>query len=143
MTSIILVIAWAELSPFDWVGSIDEWHSRNEWIEWLPLSAYYRADPRPALFDLLKKLLLVGPFGFLLAMRVQTNAAAHPRLFATVTGLLLGALFEAAQIGLPSHSASTTDVLVFGAASWFGAFVFERYLQFNKFPNTGSNRYGT
>ena len=143
MTSIILVIAWAELAPFDWVGSIDEWHSRTESIEWLPLSAYYHADPRPALFDLLKKLLLVGPFGFLLAMRVQTNAAAHPRLLATGAGLLLGALFEAAQIGLRSHSASTTDVLVFGAASWFGAFVFERFLQFNKFPNTASNRYGT
>jgi VanZ family protein len=62
-------------------------------------------------------------------MRVQTNAAAHPRLLATVAGLLLGALFEAAQIGLRSHSASTTDVLVFGAASWFGAFVFERFLR--------------
>ncbi|MGH7871741.1 MAG: VanZ family protein [Candidatus Binatia bacterium] len=128
----VLVAAWAELSPLDWVGSVAEWSTRAERIEWLPLTAYYHADPRLALFDLLKKLLLVGPFGFLLAMRTHRISAAHPRLRATVAGLVLGALFEAAQIGVSSRTASSTDVLLFGLASWFGAFACERFLRFSK-----------
>jgi VanZ family protein len=142
MASSILVIAWAELSPFDWVGSVDEFYHRLDLIEWVPFSAYYGADPRPALFDLLKKLLIAGPFGFLLAIRLQSKLSKHPRLIASFAGLALGALFEAMQIGLRSHTPSTTDVLLFGLASWFGLFVFEKFSQLNKFFSTASNPYG-
>ncbi len=132
----VLVSAWVELSPFDWAGSLAEWSARAERIEWLPLSAYYHADPRLALFDLLKKTLVIGPFGFVLALRAHRISAAHPRLRASLAGLGLGALFEAAQLGVSSHTASSTDVLLFGLASWFGAVVFERLRPFGAFDPT-------
>ena len=96
-------------------------------IEWLPFSSYYSAEPQAALFDLAKKLFLLGSLGFLIA---AGNRAASPRkrqVLATAVGLSVGLILEAAQIGLQSRNPSLTDVLLFGGAAWAGAVVFERY----------------
>ena len=67
ITLILCVVAYAELSPFDWILSTDEIRQRLSKIEWLPFGSYYRAEPQAALFDLAKKLFLLGPLGFLIA----------------------------------------------------------------------------
>src|SRR5215475_7329376 len=53
---IVSIIAYVELSPFDWIRSPDEIPLRIAKIEWLPFSSYYSAEPQAALFDLAKKL---------------------------------------------------------------------------------------
>jgi len=124
---IVCIIAYAELSPFYWIRSRDEISTQVAKIEWLPFSSYYSAEPQAALFDLAKKLFLLGSLGFLIA---AGNCAASPQkrqVFATAVGLLVGLILEAAQIGLRSRNPSLTDVLLFGGAAWAGAVVFERY----------------
>jgi VanZ family protein len=127
---IVLVLgleAYSELSPFDWVSSIDELRGRIATIEWLPLVAYYGADPQTALFDLGKKLFIVGPLGFILASRKRRG-----RLLAAWVGLISGATLEACQLALRSRTASVTDVLLFAVAAWSGAAVFERFSQIRR-----------
>ncbi len=117
---VVGVIIYSELSPFDWI-SIAELSGRVSKIEWLPFSSYYGADPQSALFDLAKKLFLVGPMGFLIAFRNRGGKWASLSV-----GLLCGVVLEAWQIALSSRIPSVTDVLIFGIASWIGAVVYDR-----------------
>jgi VanZ family protein len=122
---IVLVLgleAYSELSPFDWISSIDELRARIARIEWLPFIAYYGAEPQSALFDLGKKLFIMGPFGFLVASRKPSG-----KLLAALVGLISGVILEACQVALRSRTASITDVLLFAVAAWSGAVVFERF----------------
>jgi VanZ family protein len=121
------VVAYSELSPFDWIQSLDELSARISKIEWLPFSSYYGADPQSALFDLGKKLFIVGPLGFLMAARFENKSARERRLIAAVVGLFAGAVLETSQIALRSRTPAMTDVLLFGLASWVGAVISERF----------------
>jgi VanZ family protein len=62
---ILCLVAYSELSPFDWIHSIDEIPLRMAKIEWLPMGSYYHAEPQAALFDLAKKLFCWGRLVFL------------------------------------------------------------------------------
>ena len=121
------LVAYSELSPFDWIQSLDALPARVSKIEWLPLGAYYGADPQSALFDLAKKLFIMGPLGFLIAARSVDKTSRQRRRIAALVGLFAGAVLEASQIALHSRTPSITDVLLFGLASWAGAVLFERF----------------
>ena len=123
----LCIIAYVELSPFDWLRSADEIRLRIAKIEWLPFSSYYSAEPQAALFDLAKKLILLGPLGFLIAAGDRNGSPRKRQALATAAGLLVGLILEAGQIGLQSRNPSLTDILLFGGAAWAGAVVFERY----------------
>src|SRR5215475_12840609 len=124
---VLCIVAYVELSPFDWIRAADEIPLRIAKIEWLPFSSYYSAEPQAALFDLAKKLLLLGPLGFLVAQGRRNGSPRRRYVLAAATGLLLGLILEAGQIGLQSRNPSLTDVLLFGGAAWAGAVAFERY----------------
>jgi len=116
------VMAYAELSPFDWISNTQDLALRWQRIEWMPLGAYYGADPQSALFDLGKKLFIAGPIGLILAARQRGGA----RILALAAGLLGGFVLETAQIFLRTRTPSITDVLLFGAAAWIGAVAFAK-----------------
>ena len=124
---ILCIIAYVELAPFDWIRSADQIPFRIATIEWLPFSSYYGAEPQAALFDLAKKLFLLGPLGFLIAAGNRDGSPRKRQALAATAGLLVGLILEAGQIGLQSRNPSLTDVLLFGGAAWAGAVVFERY----------------
>jgi glycopeptide antibiotics resistance protein len=123
----LCIIAYEELSPFDWIRSADQIPFRVALIEWLPFSSYYSAEPQAALFDLAKKLFLLGPLGFLIAAGTPDVRSRKRQALAATAGLLVGLVLEAGQIALQSRNPSLTDVLLFGGAAWAGAVVFERY----------------
>jgi VanZ family protein len=136
ITLILCVVAYAELSPFDWILSTDEIRQRLSKIEWLPFGSYYRAEPQAALFDLAKKLFLLGPLGFLIAAGKNGGGARKRQTLAVVAGLTVGLIFESGQIALQSRSPSITDVLLFGGACWAGAAIFDRYRFIQRHPNS-------
>ena len=133
------IMVYAELSPFDWIESAAELPLRWAKIEWLPLGAYYRADQQSALFDLGKKLFIAGPLGLLLAARKQHRSIGSARALALLAGLTSGSLLESVQIALRSRTPSVTDILLFGAASWAGALVFERWAKLRDSKNSSSS----
>ena len=90
-------------------------------------SSYYGAEPQAALFDLAKKMFLLGPLGFLIAAGNRDGSPRKQQALAATAGLLVGLILEAGQIALQSRNPSLTDVLLFGGAAWAGAAVFERY----------------
>jgi len=122
----LALLAYSELSPFDWIRSVDELPTRVARIEWLPLASYYSTNPQSAVFDLGKKLFLVTPFGFLLAAKLSSRTS-RCAWFAAVIGLLIGIVFEICQIALRTRVPSVTDALTFGIAAWIGAELYERY----------------
>lgn len=61
---ILCIIAYVELSPFDWIRSADQIPLRIAKIEWLPFSSYYSAEPQAALFDLAKNGCCWVPWAF-------------------------------------------------------------------------------
>jgi len=124
---VLCIVAYVELSPFDWIRAADEIPLRIAKIEWLPFSSYYSAEPQAALFDLAKKLLLLGSLGFLIAQGSRNRSPGRREALAAGAGLLVGLILEAGQIGLESRNPSLTDVLLFGRAAWAGAVAFERY----------------
>jgi len=124
---VLCIVAYVELSPFDWIRTADEIPLRIAKIEWLPFSSYYSAEPQAALFDLAKKLFLLGPLGFLIAQGSRNRSPGRREALAAGAGLLVGLILEAGQIGLESRNPSLTDVLLFGGAAWAGAVAFERY----------------
>ena len=129
----LCIIAYVELSPFDWLRSADEIRLRIAKIEWLPFSSYYFAEPQAALFDLAKKLFLLGPLGFLIAAGDRDGSSRKRQALAIAAGLLVGLILEAGQIALQSRNPSLTDILLFGGAAWAGAVVFERYRRIQDF----------
>src|SRR5262249_42984950 len=124
---VLCIIAYVELSRFDWIRSGDEIPLRIAKIEWLPFSSYYSAEPQAALFDLAKKLVLLGPLGFLVAQGSRNGSPRRRYVLAAAAGLLVGLILEAGQIGLESRNPSLTDVLLFGGGAWAGAVAFEWY----------------
>ena len=124
---LLCIIIYVEFSPFDWIRSLDQILLRMATIEWLPFRSYYTANPQAALFDLAKKMFLLGPLGFLVAQGNRDGSPRKRQVLATTVGLLVGLILEASQIGLRSRNPSLTDVFLFGAAAWAGAVVFERY----------------
>jgi VanZ family protein len=127
VTLILFVVAYAELSPFDWFRSTEEIQLGLAKIEWLPFSSYYQAEPQAALFDLAKKLFLLGPLGFIIAAGKSSGSARKRQILAVAVGLTVGLILEAGQIAVQSRTPSMTDVLLFGGACWAGAAVFNRY----------------
>ena len=127
MALVLGLAAYSELSPFDWIKSMDELPARLAKVEWLPFGAYYGADPQSALFDLGKKLFIIGPLGFLIAARAQQKKFPRHRIVAALVGLVTGTVLEASQVLLRSRIPSITDVLLFGLATWAGAVLFERF----------------
>src|SRR5262249_27920108 len=60
---VLCIVAYVELSLFDWIRAEDEIPLRIAKIELLPFSSYYSAEPQAALFDLAKKTTSIGPRG--------------------------------------------------------------------------------
>jgi VanZ family protein len=125
--ALVALIAYSELTPFDWVASSQDIHARMAKIEWLPMGAYYRADPQSALFDLGKKCFLICPLGFLIAGFDCRVPSAKQRRVALLIGVVLGSLLESSQLFLKSRVPSITDVTMFGLLSWIGAVMFDKY----------------
>ena len=128
---VLAVQIYSELSPFDWISSANELPAQITKIEWLPFGAYYGSDPQSALFDLGKKLFIVGPMGFILASQSRRR-----KLLASGVGLLCGAALESCQIALRSRTPSVTDVLLFVVVAWLGAAVYERFLRIRGVNNS-------
>jgi VanZ family protein len=114
----VALLAYEELTPFAFVDSVSALRARVFHIEWMPFGAYYGAEPQSALFDLGKKLVLGGGVGA--AMRY---ASSRPRLLVVA---VLAALLEAAQVGQPIHTASTTDIITLYVGAVLGANVVSR-----------------
>jgi VanZ family protein len=123
----LLLIVYAELTPFTWAVSADAVAAKASRVEWLPMASYYRAEPRRALFDLGKKVFLVCPLGVLAAARRTAVTSPGRRWMAATWGFGVGIILETFQLLQVSRLPSTTDVLVFGASAWIGAVLFERY----------------
>jgi VanZ family protein len=128
----ICVLGYFELKPFDWL-SPQELLAKLSRIEWLPFAAYYSADPRAALFDLITKLYLSAPLGFLLMAQWQIVEQEPKKLIAVWACLMLALCLEAAQLAVRSRLPSVTDVAIIGLGSWLGAVVFERYQLLRRF----------
>jgi len=139
-TLILCTLAYVELTPFDWIQTFDQIPSRIAAIEWLPFSSYYSAEPEAALFDLAKKMFLLGPLGFLIAAADSTGSSRKRIARAAAAGLLVGLILEASQIALQSRTPSLTDVLLFGGAAWAGAMIFERYRWMRDLPIYNYNK---
>ena len=135
---ILCLVAYVELSPFDWIRSTDEIRLRLSKIEWLPLRSYYQAEPQAALFDLAKKFFLLGALGFIIAAGKSNGSARKQQTLAVAAGLTVGLILEAGQIALRSRTPSITDVLLFGAACWAGAAIFDRYRRIRDSSSTFS-----
>src|SRR5262249_21028779 len=62
---VLCIVAYVDLSPFDWIRAADEIPLRIAKIEWLPFSSYYSAEPQAALFDLAKNYFYSAHWAFL------------------------------------------------------------------------------
>ena len=112
------LLAYEELTPFDFSLSLSALQAKLLRIEWLPFASYYRADPESALFDLGKKLFLGSALGA--ACRLSS-----PRPYFAGAGILIGIL-EAAQLLQPYHTTSTGDACSLFLGVLLGAFVVGR-----------------
>ena len=115
----IALLGYFQMEPFDWI-SRGELRWKLQQIEWFPFAAYYWSDPRAVLFDLLKKLYLAIPIGFLLIARTDKTVREW-RLPVGAVVALLGIFFEASQIVIRSRTPAVTDVLMIAAGGWIGA----------------------
>jgi VanZ family protein len=118
----LALLAYAELTPFDFALAPGAVSAKAHRVEWLPLSAYYWADPQSALFDLWNKLLLSGFLGF-----AGANLPGRPRLRPVAAGLAAGGLLEIAQVLKVTRLPSVSDVLVFGLGAYLGERTCQRY----------------
>jgi len=118
----LALLAYAELTPFAFDVSSPAVAAQVRRIEWIPLSSYYGADAQSALFDLWRKLLLSGFWGFAFA-RLR---GAGP-LTAGASGLVVGSLLEGGQVFLAPRVPSVTDVSIIAVGSWIGGAVCRHY----------------
>lgn len=118
----LFLLVYAELTPFAFVTSSTAFASQVGRIEWLPLSSYSRSDTQSALFDLWKKLLLSGFWGF----AFSSVRRSMPR-GAACAGLIVGGALEAAQLLTIGRTCSVGDVLILGLGAWLGGIVYRRY----------------
>jgi VanZ family protein len=117
----LLLLVYSELTPFAFALSSSAVATNTGRIEWMPLLSYSRADVQSALFDLWRKLVLSGFWGFSLAL---ASGATPGRV--TCAGLLVGAVLEATQLLTPGRVPSVGDALVFALGAWIGAAVYTR-----------------
>ncbi len=115
----LTLLAYAELTPFDFALAPAAIATKARRIEWLPLWSYYGANPQSALFDLWNKVLLSGFVGF----AASRTGARGERRTGAAAGLLAGAVLEAAQVLKVTRHTSVTDVLIFGAGGYLGGVV--------------------
>jgi len=116
------LLVYSELSPFAFAFTPSAIAAQVRRIEWLPLQSYFSADAQSALFDLWKKLLLSGFWGFAFA-----RAKCATPWGSAVAGIGAGGLMEAAQLFTARRIASFGDVLIFGLGAWIGGAVARRY----------------
>lgn len=118
----VALLAYAELTPFDFSLAPSAIAAKAARIEWLPLASYYGADPQSALFDLWNKLLLSGLLGF-----AVLAATGRGRREAAMAGLAVGGLLECAQVLKVTRIPSITDVLIVGVGAYLGGVAQVRY----------------
>jgi VanZ family protein len=118
----LALVAYEELTPFDWAVDAASIRRKLDRLEWLPGASYYLAELRPALFDAGKKLVLGLGLGAALA---AWRGRGTPSVSATAAiALSWGAAMEALQILQRSHVPALTDALllaigaVLGHLSW-------------------------
>jgi VanZ family protein len=115
------LLAYSELTPFSFDLAPSAVARQLGRAEWIPLLSYYGADPQSALFDLWKKLLLSGFWGFAFArLRDATPMGA------ACAGLVAGGLLEMAQVLTATRIPSISDVLNIGLGAWMGGGVYLR-----------------
>ena len=107
------ILAYRELTPFDWLSSGERIAAKLARVEWLPLQSYFYADPWSALFDLGNKLAWGGLFGAAL----RAVGAPRPGWW----GFALGLVLEAMQILQASHVPALTDAIDIGVGVALGA----------------------
>ncbi len=120
----LALLAYSELTPFDFALTPSAIAAKLLRIEWLPLASYYGADPQSALFDLWNKLLLSGFLGFSFCLATKKGLWE-----AAVAGLIVGGFLESAQILTVTRIPSVSDVLIFGAGACIGGTAYERHIQ--------------
>jgi VanZ family protein len=106
------LLAYRQLTPFDWLDSVERIAARAARTEWIPLASYFYADPHSALFDLGNKLAWSALFG----ASLRAAGAARPGWY----GLAFGLTLEALQILQASHVPALTDALAIGAGAALG-----------------------
>ena len=114
-----VLVVYRELTPFDWVASLDHAAAKAARIEWIPLASYFYANPQSALFDLGTKLAGSAAFG---AALWAAGSRAPGRW-----GLALGIALEALQLLEVSHVSALTDALAIGAGAALGARALRRF----------------
>ena len=114
-----VLVVYRELTPFDWVASLDHAVAKATHIEWIPLASYFYANPQSALYDLGTKLAGSAAFG---AALWAAGSRAPGRW-----GLALGIALEALQLLEVSHVPALTDALAIGAGAALGARALRRF----------------
>jgi VanZ family protein len=115
----VALVAYHELRPFDFTGSMAAVRAKLVHLEWVPFASYIRAEPETALFDVGKKLVLGGLLG--LALR---GSGARGAVGWT---LLIAAVLEAGQLTERSHQTSVTDVGLLALGAWLAGRLLIRY----------------
>ena len=115
------LLAYRQLTPFDWLIDAERVTARAARVEWIPLASYFYADPQSALFDLGNKLAWSALFG----ASLRATGAARPGWW----GLALGLGLEALQIVQASHVPALTDALTIGAGAALGGFALDAVRQ--------------
>lgn len=126
LATMVVVLGYFELRPFDWIHA-DELPAKISRIEWLPFISYYRSRPQAAIFDLAKKLFLALPLGYVVAAASPIRTARRRSTFTAVFCGFFVLLLEACQLGVGSRLTSITDVLVFTFGAWIGARTFDGF----------------
>lgn len=111
------LLAYRQLTPFDWLFDAGRIAVRAARVEWIPLASYFYADPHSALFDLGNKLAWSALFGAAL----RAAGVTRPGWW----GLALGLGLEALQILQASHVPALTDALAIGAGAALGGFALD------------------
>jgi VanZ family protein len=114
-----VLLAFQELTPFDFVSSGAAVAAKAARIEWWPFAAYYGADLHKALFDVAKKLVMGA---FLGASLAQARVAAP-----VGWTLAWAAALEAAQVFQVSHLPAVTDVAAITGGAAVGRALLARY----------------
>lgn len=113
------LLVYRQLTPFDFVFSLDRAMAKAARIEWIPLASYFYANPQSALFDLGTKLAWSAAFGAAL-WAAGSRAPGY-------WGLALGISLEALQLVQISHVPALTDVLAIGAGAALGGWAIRRF----------------
>lgn len=117
----LLLLVYSELTPFAFALSSSAVAAQVGRIEWIPLHSYSRADAQSALFDLWRKLLLSGFWGFSFAWITRSGPGS-----AAWAGLVVGGVLEAAQLLTIGRIPGIGDTLILGLGAWMGGVAYAR-----------------